>query len=152
MQTKWCHLHMKLLWRACNTILPGRIPGYKRDDIQLLPSCTTKKVIMYTQSSEYVVVITAAYFIPITLIEKIGYKSSRVTLNSGNKWEVILPGTLQTNKKYIAKHVYWRWDFLNHHLHFLVSHQWVTPLPYIFPSTWHNRYAWKSIPYPHDHV
>lgn len=28
-------------------LLPGRIPGYKRDDIQLLPSCTTKKV-MYT--------------------------------------------------------------------------------------------------------
>lgn len=28
-------------------LLPGRIPGYKRDDIQLLPSCTTKTV-MYT--------------------------------------------------------------------------------------------------------
>ena len=25
-------------------LLPGRIPGYKRDDIQLLPSNTTKKV------------------------------------------------------------------------------------------------------------
>lgn len=25
-------------------LLPGRIPGYKRDDLQLLPSCTTKKV------------------------------------------------------------------------------------------------------------
>ena len=25
-------------------LLPGRIPGYKRDDIQLLPTCTTKKV------------------------------------------------------------------------------------------------------------
>ena len=25
-------------------LLPGRIPGYKQDDIQLLPSCTTKKV------------------------------------------------------------------------------------------------------------
>ena len=25
-------------------LLPGRIPGYKRDDIQLLPSSTTKKV------------------------------------------------------------------------------------------------------------
>ena len=57
--------------------------------------------------SEYVVVIAAAYyFIPITLIEKIGYQSSRVTLNSGNKREVILPGTLQKNKDYIAKHVY----------------------------------------------
>ncbi len=26
-------------------LLPGRIPGYKRDDIQLLPSSTTKKVL-----------------------------------------------------------------------------------------------------------
>ena len=25
-------------------LLPGRIPGYKRDTIQLLPSSTTKKV------------------------------------------------------------------------------------------------------------
>ncbi len=25
-------------------LLPGRIPGYKRDDLQLLPTCTTKKV------------------------------------------------------------------------------------------------------------
>lgn len=24
-------------------LLPGRIPGYKRDGIQLLPTCTTKK-------------------------------------------------------------------------------------------------------------
>ena len=32
-------------------LLPGRIPGYKRDDIQLLPSSTTKKVvnIMYSE-------------------------------------------------------------------------------------------------------
>jgi hypothetical protein len=27
-------------------LLPGRIPGYKRDDLQLLPSSTTKKVSM----------------------------------------------------------------------------------------------------------
>ena len=27
-----------------HALLPGRIPGYKRDDIQLLPSSTTKKV------------------------------------------------------------------------------------------------------------
>jgi len=26
-------------------LLPGRIPGYKRDDMKLLPSSTTKKVI-----------------------------------------------------------------------------------------------------------
>ena len=26
-------------------LLPGRIPGYKRDDVQLLPSSTTKKVL-----------------------------------------------------------------------------------------------------------
>ena len=26
-------------------LLPGRIPGYKRDDLQLLPSNTTKKVL-----------------------------------------------------------------------------------------------------------
>ena len=29
--------------RANAILLPGRIPGYKRDDLQLLPSCTTKK-------------------------------------------------------------------------------------------------------------
>ena len=28
-----------------NAILPGWIPGYKRDDIQLLPSTTTKKAV-----------------------------------------------------------------------------------------------------------
>ena len=28
-------------------LLPGRIPGYKRDDLQLLPSSTTKKVDMF---------------------------------------------------------------------------------------------------------
>ena len=27
-------------------LLPGRIPGFKRDDLQLLPSSTTKKVII----------------------------------------------------------------------------------------------------------
>ena len=34
-------------------LLPGRIPGYKRDDLQLLPSNTTKKVVfrnVYTPS------------------------------------------------------------------------------------------------------
>ena len=32
-------------YAASNAILlPGRIPGYKRDDLQLLPSSTTKKV------------------------------------------------------------------------------------------------------------
>ena len=30
--------------RANSILLPGRIPGYKRDDLQLLPSSTTKKV------------------------------------------------------------------------------------------------------------
>ena len=25
-------------------LLPGRIPGYKRDDVVLLPSCTSKRV------------------------------------------------------------------------------------------------------------
>ena len=30
-------------------LLPGRIPGYKQDDIQLLPSSTTKKVITRIQ-------------------------------------------------------------------------------------------------------
>ena len=32
-------------------LLSGRIPGYKRDDIQLLLTCTTKKVIITTQLS-----------------------------------------------------------------------------------------------------
>ena len=29
-------------------LLPGQIPGYKRDDLQLLPSNTTKKVLFRT--------------------------------------------------------------------------------------------------------
>ena len=29
-------------------LLPGRIPGYKRDDMQLLPSSMTKKVLIST--------------------------------------------------------------------------------------------------------
>lgn len=40
-------------------LLPGRIPGYKRDDLQLLPSSTTKKVcscscFLYTRVGETV--------------------------------------------------------------------------------------------------
>lgn len=31
-------------------LLPGRVPGYKRDDLQLLPSSTTKKVITYLKT------------------------------------------------------------------------------------------------------
>jgi hypothetical protein len=31
-------------------LLPGRIPGYKRDDLQLLPSSTTKKVCKITEN------------------------------------------------------------------------------------------------------
>ena len=30
---------------AHGILLPGRIPGYKRDDIQLLPSSTTKRAV-----------------------------------------------------------------------------------------------------------
>ena len=33
--------------RANSILLPRRIPGYKRDDLQLLPSSTTKKVCAY---------------------------------------------------------------------------------------------------------
>ena len=37
-------------------LLPGRIPGYKRDDIKLLPSSTTKKVhFLYTRNAQYVI-------------------------------------------------------------------------------------------------
>ena len=31
-------------------LLPGRIPGYKRDNLQLLPSSTTKKVMKHNQA------------------------------------------------------------------------------------------------------
>ena len=35
-----------LLYAEANAILlPGRIPGYKKDDIQILPSSTTKKAV-----------------------------------------------------------------------------------------------------------
>ena len=40
-------------------LLPGRIPGYKRDDIQLLPSSTTKKVCL-KQLSNKLTLITCA--------------------------------------------------------------------------------------------
>ena len=38
-------LHFIQMYARANAILlPGRIPGYKRFDLQLLPSCTKKKV------------------------------------------------------------------------------------------------------------
>ena len=39
---KPCQIHWQLSREACH--LPGRIPGYNKDTIQLLPSSTTKKV------------------------------------------------------------------------------------------------------------
>ena len=40
-------------------LLPGRIPGYKRDDLQLLPSSTTKKVCLQLYSlKQYLVKFT----------------------------------------------------------------------------------------------
>ena len=38
-------LHFIRMYARANAILlPGRIPGYKRYDLQLLPSCTKKQV------------------------------------------------------------------------------------------------------------
>ena len=34
-------------------LLPGRIPGYKRDDVVLLPSCTSKRVSPHTRVSTH---------------------------------------------------------------------------------------------------
>lgn len=44
-------------------LLPGRIPGYKRDDIQLLPSTTTKKAIwrLYQETCTSLFVWAAGY-------------------------------------------------------------------------------------------
>ncbi len=44
-------------------LLPGRIPGYKRDDIQILPSSTTKRAVwlLYTEVTSSLSVKSAAY-------------------------------------------------------------------------------------------
>jgi len=34
-------------------ILPGHIPGFKRDDVKVLPSSDTKKVCLYEQTQNY---------------------------------------------------------------------------------------------------
>ena len=39
-----CLLFSTIMLRKNAMLLPGRIPGYKKDTIQLLPSSTTKKV------------------------------------------------------------------------------------------------------------
>ena len=47
-------------------LLPGRIPGYKRDNIQLLPSSTTKKVHQVAHTYTHVV-LSVQKCIPHTL-------------------------------------------------------------------------------------
>ena len=44
-------------------ILPGRVPGYKRDDIQILPSTTTKRAVwrMYKETCTSLLKRAAAY-------------------------------------------------------------------------------------------
>ncbi len=44
-------------------LLPGRIPGYKRDDIQILPCSTTKRAVwqLYREGTQFLSVKTAAY-------------------------------------------------------------------------------------------
>ena len=44
-ETRKVSRFLKSYAEANAILLPGRIPGYKRDDLQLLPSSTTKKVI-----------------------------------------------------------------------------------------------------------
>ena len=39
-----CHQFLKSYTEENAILLPGRIPGYKRDDIKLLPSSCSKKV------------------------------------------------------------------------------------------------------------
>ena len=43
-ETKYVVRFLQNYAEANTILLPGRIPGYKRDDLQLLPSHTTKKV------------------------------------------------------------------------------------------------------------
>ena len=43
-ETKYVVRFLQNYAEANAILLPGRIPGYKRDDLQLLPSHTTKKV------------------------------------------------------------------------------------------------------------
>ena len=42
-------------------LLPGRIPGYKRDDLQVLPSSTTKKVNRFKHSKTRLYIHTVAH-------------------------------------------------------------------------------------------
>ena len=44
-------------------LLPGRVPGYKRDDIQILPSTTTKRAVwmQYSETCEQLAVRALAY-------------------------------------------------------------------------------------------
>ena len=48
-------------------LLPGRIPGYKRDDLQLFPSSTTKKVykFLYTSSLVHILHLTVGSMGPV---------------------------------------------------------------------------------------
>ncbi len=45
-QDVWKIIEFVMQYAEANAILlPGRVPGYKRDDIQLLPSTTTKRAV-----------------------------------------------------------------------------------------------------------
>ena len=58
------HYHIRHALRRKNAILlPGRIPGYKRDDIKLLPSSCTKRAVwlLYQESATSLTLRSVAY-------------------------------------------------------------------------------------------
>ena len=57
-------LKFVLQYAEANAILlPGRVPGYKRDDVQILPSSTTKKAVwvLYVETCQQLAVRALAY-------------------------------------------------------------------------------------------
>ena len=86
-------------------MLPGRIPGYKQTDIQLLPSNTTKMIVRcaYVQAAEDLPVRVAGYksfrniwnqFVPLIIVTKpasdlcwVCQQNSTLIMRSANKSE-----------------------------------------------------------------
>ncbi len=86
-------------------LLPGRIPGYKKTDIQLIPSSTTKNLVWcaYVQAAEDLPVRVAGYksfrniwnqFVPLIVVTKpasdlcwVCQQNSTLIMRSANKSE-----------------------------------------------------------------
>ncbi len=95
----------KVVDQLCGRQLPGRIPGYKKTDIQLLPSSTTKNLVWCAsvQAAEDLSVRVAGYksfrniwnqFVPLIVVTKpasdlcwVCQQNSTLIMRSANKSE-----------------------------------------------------------------